>query len=46
MDTHTFLTLTDQDFIDLGVAIPQDRTHLLALSNRLRDLQSPRSPVS
>ena len=46
MDTYTFLILTEEDLIDMGVANHQDRSRLLALSNRLREIQSPRSPVS
>ena len=46
MDTYTFLILTEEDLIDMGVASHQDRNRLLALSSRLRDLQSPRSPRS
>lgn len=42
MDIHSFLTLTEPDLVEVGVADPQDRRRLLVLISRLRD----QSPVS
>lgn len=46
MDIHSFLTLTEPDLVEVGVADSQDRRRLLQLISRLRDNQSPvSSPV-
>ena len=44
MDIHSFLTLTEPDLVEVGVADSQDRRRLLQLISRLRDNQSPVSP--
>ena len=41
MDIHSFLTLTEPDLVEVGVADSQDRRRLLLLISRLRDNQSP-----